>query len=426
MPNSVDPRKGGALALRAPLQAQSATSVFGDSIMAYGCNNTATTYPGYYSNGPITWINDQLSLAGSGLDVVGFHATPGTSVEDLIATQIPAALSDLSVGTGIAWVHSGVNDFNPNAGSGYNDTLVALLAQIKTALIMLSNSWAVVIWEGINPVNQAGSTGAAPRAYEFTIMNAMVKALCAQFSNVIFVNHYPVLVDPASTSLNPLANVIRTDDGIHYQSYGAQIAGYNWVNTVAPLLQITKYKTPGSNLLPAWSGTGGTATPNSGTITGTPPTGYNVALLTTSAGVTLAITSLAPDMIKYTITNAGSGATVVRTTLTSTTAILAAAAAGATIQAGFGFQAYSMTSLQRIAATLQFNGGTPIIYGGGEDDTDEPTIIYPPNAFSGNRQTPPYTVPSTQSSLALNMDIKVAGGGSAVVCIFNPFFYTLS
>ena len=426
----------GPVGPRKIIYCRNTASMLGDSINAYGTNNTASGYPAYYRNGPISWINDALSLSGCGLDVLGFEAYPGQPLAALMSSvngqpaQIPAAIADP---TDIAHVHIGINDLNYTIG---NNPLSAMFPLAQAGIAALAANKKLVTWDSVNPVSQSGSTGAKGRAYLIPTWNAMIRKECSKYPNVFFVDNYGVMVDPTSSALNPLANMVRTDDGIHYVSNGAYTVAKNWIATVMPWVVLTKYKTPGTNLCPAWSttnssgtttnGSGGTTTPNSGTITGTMPTGYNCAVASGSAAVT--ITALAPDMQVFACTNSGGSDSVVRITLTSTSAILAAAAAGATIQAGFGYQTWGNSSggLKRLCCTLQFNGGTPIIYGCGEDDTDEPTITFPSVAFGGQVITPPYTVPATESSLTMDMDIKVAAGGSVNVAIFNPFFNVLT
>ncbi|MES9296755.1 hypothetical protein ABEQ71_12560, partial [Cutibacterium acnes] len=208
----------------------------------------------------------------------------GTNLATCLSTMVPPAVSDTTDG---AWVHIGVNSFN-NGISGY-DTLANNIAVAKQIVDALSAAKKYVIVDSIDPVSQSGITGAKGRATEFPQYNAAMKAYCDAKPNVIWLDTYSVMIDPASAQLNPLPGLIQNYDGIHRTSNGAKVSGYSVVNTLVSRLNLTRYKTPGSNLLSPMGTTGGTNTPGSGTVSGSIPTDWNVQNVAGSANVTVSV-----------------------------------------------------------------------------------------------------------------------------------------
>lgn len=424
----IDSNSGSPIGLSGssgPIQAKSSLAVMGDSIFAYGAQALPTNYGvftggGIFSNSSIGWCNELLAVDGVPFDITGFYAVGGTSLSTQIATQLPQVLADPAESV---WMHGGVNNFNTGIE---NDTIAAILTKFRTIITALAGTKKLVIIDSINPVLQSGSTNSRQRAGQFQAANAGIQKICAEFSNVIYNDTYSALVDTTSTALNPVANAVRTDDGIHFLSTGARLAGYASFKNIASKIKLTKYKTEGANLLSNFAGTGGTVTGGSGSITGTPPVGYNCQVASGSAAV--AISTLAPDMIRLSITNAGGSASTVyvQATATVAAAILAQLSQGDTIQAGFGYQCSGNVLLNRLAVTVRFNGQTSI-NGMGQDTSNEPTITYPQNAGSGVRQTPPIPLASTPTQVEFIIAINVgATTGAAVIDLYNPTFKKLT
>lgn len=411
----------GGYAPLGPILAKSSTSTLGDSISAYGVqamplNITGGTSGGIYSNSIIGWCNELMAAGGGvGFDVIACYAVGGKTLTEIYNEQVPLAVAD---GQDCAWMHGGVNSLNLT----YENTTVAqTLARYRQIISALCAVKKLVVIDSINPVLQTGATNARQRAFQFPMVNAGIAKICAEFPNAIFNDTYSAMVDPASALLNPLTGFLRTDDGIHNQSLGGRAAGYASFKNIAPRVKLTKYKTPGPNILPPLVGTGGTVTPGAGTITGTPPPGWNVTIASGSSAVT--ITSQAPDMTILSIANAGATASTIY--LQVAASFHAQLAALDTVQADFSYQCSGNVGLNRIAGTARFNGGTSIV-AMGQDSINEPAINYPQVAGGGTRQTPPFTLPTTPSQAEYIIGINVAATtGAATVAIFDPKYNKL-
>lgn len=394
-----------------PLTALSSTDTLGDSITNYGIDGVN----GSYSNSYIGWCNDYL-LASGGVpfDVINVYAQPSKTLEDVISTQLTPCLAS---GSQCAWLHVGIN--NINTGLGFNDTVATIMANFATVITALSAVKNIVIVDSLNPVSQSGSTGAAGRAYTIPLINAALKNYCATFANVIFNDTYSAMVDTTSTANNPLTNMVRTDDGIHFVSIGAQKAGYASFQNLLPRVKLSKYKNVGANALPAFSGTGGASTGGSFiTVTGTPPVGWELLGVSGASGTqTVTISSLAPDMIRLTFANTG-GASA--TTYLRVNNLQASFAGGQLVQGGFGFQSSGMVGLNRIALALRQNGTT--VWNAMGSSPNEPTITYPNISHTGYRQCPPWVIPAGALT-NLEFIIAINNGattGTSTIDIFAP------
>jgi hypothetical protein len=342
----------------------------------------------------------------------------------MINIQLPLALAD---GNDVVWMHGGVNDMN-SLITGGNSTVATILSRVKTLLDALSPAKKAIIWDSIHPVLQSGTTGSAPRAFSFQMVNNLIRQLCETYPNVFFNDTYSVLVDTTSTALNALANTVRSDDGIHFRAYGAQLAGYASAKTIAANLRITKYKTAGANLLAALSGSGGTTTPGGGTISGSVPTGWNVQVASGAASV--AVSTKQPDMTTLTMTNAGGADSVVYLQRTNLTGNNGSLPQGAVVQGRFGFQASGITNLRRLGLILRQNNNTTpnLFYGKYEDSSNEPApIVFPSTAFAGVTGTMPWALPATTSQMEFIITAKLAAsGGGLTLDIYDPELYVLN
>ena len=410
----------GGLQLRPKISALSSTTILGDSILANGFDAAI----GSQSQAYIGWLNDCLFNAGVGFDVVSMLAVGGATLDNVIALQLPTALMD---GTDVAWLHAGVNNFNAAAT---NEAISVLLPKLQTIIAALSAAKKLVIVDSLLPMLNTGSAAARLRSFEFPSVNGAIAQICAKYPNVLFNDEYTPMIDTTSVNLNPLTGYINTTDGIHPTTLGAQSIGYYALrNLIANNVVLTRYKTPGSNLLPAFAGTGGSTTVGSGSISGTPPVGWNCQVVSGAAAVT--ISSLAPDMIRLSITNAGGAASTVYIQPFPTTSITAAMAAGGLFQAGFGFQASGITGVQRIYQLITTTGATMKSPGSAgvntnwfamaKNATNEPTIQYPSIAHGGFRMAPPaiLTPGVTNFQYVIGVEVR-ATDGAVTLDLYNP------
>jgi len=406
------------------ISALSSTSVLGDSLMAYGLPQSGGVLTsGTYSNSEIAWYNDlALTYGLTGFDIVNCYAIGGRTLEEILAVQVPLAAADSNE---CAWIRGGINNLNSTLAN--NDPVQTIISVMEQIIVALASKKIIVVCS-INPIYQSGSTGAKVRAYSIPLINAGLRAMCKKYSNVIWNDTYSDMVDSTSAALDAKANLLRSDDGIHFTSSGAQVSGYAGFRNIASRVNITRYKTKGANLVQdVWGTTGGTNTPGTGTITnpGNIPAGWNVQVASGNAAVT--VTPLAPNMIRLAITNAGASASVIYLKTTNTTGLAALVQQGDIIQSGFEFQCSGNAGLNRLAATNRING-TAQMYGMFEPNTtEEPTITYPQNAGSGKRLTPPRLLDVPVTSLEFFVAIKVAAlTGAATIDIGNPELYKLT
>lgn len=407
------------------ISAKNSCTVIGDSIFAYGCPNAGgVPSAGLNSNSSIYWYNTLAHANGyTGFDVLFSRAVVGHSLEDLIANQLTPTLTD---GTECVWAHCMIN--NLASGSANNSSIANIVAQTKTILDALSPVKKVIIWDSANPLLQSGSNSARARAWIIPAANAAVRSLCSAYPNVIFNDTYSAMVNTASTALDVLTRMVRTDDGIHLVSEGAQKAGYASFNNISKRLNVTKHKTLGSNLLSVVGTTGtGTKTVGSGAITNTGsnsiPTDWNVQVVTGSGAVT--VTQLAPNSTSFAITNAGGTSSTIYFQAINNVALTAAIVAGDVVQAGFNYQVHGSTLLQYVQCFLRFNGSV-IRSAGAYDAASEPTLTYPQTASGGSSVTLPYIVPSNPSNVEFVIAINVAATtGATTVDISEAFLSKL-
>lgn len=412
-----------------PVTIRSAATIMGDSWLDYG--NPAAS--GETSLSFIGWMNDTLRKNGGvGLDAVYLRAVGGTPLSTHLNTQLPLALADNS---DIVWYHGGVNSFNPAYST---DTLAQCNAKMASIIQQLAAAKKLVIVDSVNPVWQTGSTGAKGRATEFQAFNAATKTECAKYPNVYYHDQYSLLVDPASTDLNPIADVIQATDGIHPTTLGARLIGEDAAAKIGPLLSsVTKYKTRGANLLPAFTGTGGTGTAGTGTVNGgaNMPAGWDVTVASGIDVVTVSDSPTNPGYKRFVITNsATSTASTVNIAVNAATqaALLSALAIGDVVQGGFDFkQIGTSNKLTRVAATLRLGGASGTLWDAMQRNmTYEPDSVlkYSQASCEGRRYFHPYTLTTLGSTPQVEFIISInlqPNSGSVTIDIALPDLFKL-
>jgi hypothetical protein len=414
------------------INALSSVTLFGDSLMANG--NPVVTGSGPAQGGEtsvshVGWTNDTMRKAGIGIDAIQLRAVGGTTIKQHIANQLPSVLTDTSVG---AWYHGGVNSYNDSITTplGGPYTQATNIADATNVIQQLAAAKAFVIVDAIQPVSQAGSTGAKSRATEFPAHNAAIKAVCDSLPNVIYLDLYNLLVDPASGQLNPLPNLILASDGIHYTTQGARLVGDYVAAQLASKLNLTRYKTAGANLLPDFSTTGGTTTPGSGTINGAAALANNWNCAITSGAASVTLSNPVAGTLRLTISNPGGSASSIVLSALNTSALLAAVANGDTIQGGFDFSTVgTSTNLTRISCAFRTNGSTGTLWNAMTRDlANEPSgdFKYNQSASSGRRWLHPRAVPAMPTAVDFLITIAVDPVGAAVVDISLPTLFKLT
>ena len=394
------------------ITSSSATITMGHSISAYGEDST-----GSYSVSVLGWASEFLRASGlTGFDVIQALGVPGATIEQMIAVQVPAAIRNTAGRT--VFMQILIN--NLNSALANNDSVAVIVAQMKAALDLLSPVKDLIIVSDIQPINQSGTSGARPRAYQIPTINGALRVLFAQYPNVIMASLYDRLVDAASVTLDAISGYLLPD-GIHNQSVGAKQGGYALFLSVADKIRLFKYRTKGPNVLPDFVGTGGNI--NGGGfvgVTGTPPLGWELMGVSgASATNTVAFSTLAPDMIRMSVANTGAATA---TTYLRVNNLQANFTQGDITQFEFGYQLSGMTGFNRLAAIIRLNGGTSY-FGMMQNTTNEPTISYPQTNHGGIRSTNPVnflpgTVTNTEAIIGWNL---AATTGAGIIDIYAPW-----
>lgn len=417
-------RDDQSVSLRQKVLSRSCATTIGHSFNAFGVNITE----GLNSMSPILWCNDALSNFGAQIDVVNMLAVSGTTVQQMLDSQLDKCIAD---GNDMVLIETGINDLNSTIG---NTTISDLLPKYATAINRLAQSGKKVIHlNSLDPLYHSGSTGALPRASSIPAVNGALLQMCAHFDakypqcRVLFSDSYSLAVDKTTPTNDPFTGYVNLTDGIHRTSLGAQSAGVVMANNILANVRLVPYKVPGVNLLSPITGTGGTTTANAGTITGAIGTNWNVTVQTGQAAVT--ITDLAPDMKRLVMVNGANSNSVVYIQPTNTTALTAAVIPGSTIQAGSGFQATAVRNIARLNMGLQIND--TVNWAGGGPSSGEPVIVYPTNDFGGYRKFPPYFFNYQPTKIEFIIAISLganssSNGGLLTLDLYNPQFNLLS
>lgn len=414
---TVSAATGGIVALNS-------ATIFGGSHAAYGqpyVTGAAPNGGGGTSLSDLGFMNDQLRKTGPGLDLINLRAEGGTTVFQQRASQLPQTLTDPSEG---AIYYSSANAYNDTTSAPLNGGVPYTQAQIIAAEIDImqqvaaSKKWA--IWFNLTPVSQAGTTGAKPRASEFPAHNAAMKTEANKHANILFIDAYTFFLDPASPELNPKTDYIQAVDGIHKTTLGARLFAEYYTPIVAAFIaSFTKYRTKGANMLKPWTGTGGTALPGTGTITGIEnlPAGYQLEVASGTTNVV--ITKPDANTVRVAMNNpAASTASTVQIISTNGAEMVAAMVSGDAIQGGFDFaQVGTATGLTRVATSIRINGSASGTSWRSmfRDTSFEPDASFKMDqrALSARRLWNPWRLPSTPTAVDYFIQWNLLAQGNA-------------
>lgn len=411
----------------AVISAKSSTTVLGDSLLAYGLVQQAGSgNSGSFSNSHIGWMNDLLRLnGGTGFDVLFMRAVAGTDVATILANQVPSALTDP---TEVAICNAGINSMQ-TAGP----TISAALTSYASIVSQLAAAKKLVIMIGMNPVSQSTAGTQKARVAEIPMVNNAFRKICSAYSNVIFVDSYDTILDPTSNNLEPIANNIHTD-GIHKSSIGARIEGYDQLDKIRSRISLTKYKTLGANLLPSWSGTGGTRASNAastGTIlgSGNPPASFDISrILGGNSSSQADVSTLGPDHLRFVVQGKSAGGVIWSISLSAAAqaALAAQFQAGDVVQAGMGFQ-LSGVNFSRGAYCLLVVDGTALFYAMGPSGNESP-VNYPQVAHGGYRMTEPFTFASNPATVDFRIYINngLSSLSTSTLDVYDAFLAKLT
>jgi hypothetical protein len=407
----------GSASANGPIVAQSTVCMGGDSIFAYGKGASINIATGLNI---VAWASSQMHTR---LDIMSNVAVGGHTIEQFMTSQLASIVADTSA---IAWIHIGVNSLASTIS--LQETIETAEAKIRTALVALSASKQCVIWDSINPFTWTSTTN--DRALEVPLWNEMYARVCSEFSNVIFNDTYSELLNTASLIGDIDADKYTFDNTtlkIHQNTWGAKKLGFRSAQNLRDRLIVIPAFTATKYALPDLSGTTGTKTPGSGTITGNAPTNVTVQCSAGTPAVTLTPieggTGTTVKRLNMAITfNGATDAIKVRNS--NTTAFNANFVTGDKVRLVARVRAKSQDTLKLFQAGLFINStSSGVAYVNGYTATETPNIQFPDESWVATFQTPPYTiVEASITSMMCEFLIWTTGAGAADLSLIDWWF----
>lgn len=300
---------------------------YGDSYAA-GIVNLTAPYRIAGAESSLVWLN---ALAGAPFNLVSRGVGGETSAQ--ILARIDTVLESN------VCIFAGTNDINNSSAVGnVSDIVSEFVANVTKILDTFERRGKRIAVATVAPRGTTGGTSAAGWSGNQLKMqseiNRWIRAECAR-RRLLVVEQFAVLVDPASAGAAPKANVLR--DGIHLSNIGGMlVAAYNSQNFTAyfgtgwnkiSVSAIDNYANQtlalnGKNILLSPDltlGTGGLATPGTGTINGQIPQNWRIYISAGSPTVTASIVDIgdvndpalsAGKAVKLVITGATAGTNV--------------------------------------------------------------------------------------------------------------------
>lgn len=382
-----------------PIITGSRLTGLGDSIMNYQ----------WYNNFPATlsivaWASSQLEV---GFNFETNRAIGGTTPADMVSGQVPATVTDSSE---TVWIHTGVNGLSSTAATA--NTVEAIIGQFRSALDSLSPAKQCVIVDAVLPF----LASANPRTIEIPRLNTMLAALCREYPNVVFNDIYPALLDTTSLVGDAVTSNFF-DNVIHPNTKGAQLCGKLSAKNLARVKVVPSYTSTLVAAVPDMTGTGGTAVPGSGTITGSIPSGIAVQVATGTADVVTTIrtsTSTAVgNRLNIVATNPAASASQVNVHLAVNTGNNASFPSGTRVQGTIYGQIKSSNLLNTLSAYIVQNGAN---YGSGltNSASETPNVQFDPASLSFAIKTNVLLLGANTTTLDifLNLGLKATIGAS--------------
>lgn len=395
----------------APILTGPYATLFGDSIsenQQNGGNPTTLSI--------VKWANANLPVPVEiknwrGASGAGLGAGAGSL--NILVYQTPLVAAD--TGNEIAWLHGGVNAALAVTTAQSIEGAAASLASI---LDTLSPVKQLIIVDAVSPAANSLNY----RTLEIPALNAKLSAVCTQYPNVVWNDIYSAILDTASPTQDPIAGTAY--DGIlHPNSRGAALIGKaSAVNLAKRVVIASPYISATVAGMPDFTGTTGTKTVGSGSITGNVPTGLNVQVAAGNAAVTTTIrTPVGQEggRLNLVIANSGGAVSSVKASLVDKTLFNAALNVGDKVRAWVGFRFKSKTLPTNLQIYLQLNGATNIWWAGRYTSKETPTIDYDA-PFIGYFPTDVFTIAAAVTQLDVVCAVEVgATTGAADIDIWG-------
>lgn len=404
----------------------------GDSRLAYGL----TTNDSYRSMYPIMWANDKLLAYGPGFESVGNHSAGGETLAISVSSGRWASfIADGNKNGGIAYnglMFFGYNDLNP-ANDPNNLTLSQFLTNFATKLDEALTAYNDVWIMGATPLTASLRASYLNTWYIFPALDAGFRTLVATRPHAHFIDLYSDSVDTASSQLDAKNGLIQQDaaDGVHQTTSGAQNYGYALEKQYGKMLNLVSTLTAGTNVLPTFSGTGGTQV---GTFICTTeselPTGWTIELISgTGTNTSVTVTTIAGGWKRLVFDNtlqANDVTLYVRQNSTYRTSMASSFANGDTIQGRFQYQLHDILGVVNLGGFVRINNNNAMLAFMGGKATQEDTVVPPTIGYGGIRRTTRYTLTATPTSAEMVIEIYLkASSGVATLDISDPQMYKL-
>lgn len=406
---------------------ENSLAVSGDSRLAFGLGNDPDGDPnGYGSCSQIMWENDRLaSLGRVGFDLITNASQGGETFASAVNSgRWAKALNSPAKTCKMMFMH---NDINP--GGIVDQAVEAFLTEYESKLIeMMATKDLVQVYSG-TPLVSAAQAAFAETWYRIPVVNTGLRQLCAKYPKAMYIDQYDCVLDKTSNTLDAITGTIQTDDGVHLTTKGAQIMGHSAADQEAERIVLIRHKTKGANLLPAWTGTGGTKNNTFVCTTAANlPAGWEMRLDSgpTTASVAISIVDGSIRRLVFANTGGTDAKFQVRVDAATRTALAAAIALNETIQPCFGFQLFGNLGCN-LGGFARINTNNLYVSLMGGKSSNEETLIVPTVGVSGVRLGIPMRVKVAPTSVEFNIEITVpANTGAGTLDIWNPELYKLT
>lgn len=419
--NSVAGGEGTAL-----ITVDNTYSMAGDSRLHYGMSTNSS----YRSMFPLMWANDRLASYGPWFDLMNNYSQGGESLTLTVSSGRWASfIADGKRNGGTAangFLFFGYNDMNP-AGSldqTVEEFLTAFEEKLDEALEAYDQVWIF----SNNPLIAAERATYLSTWYVFPQVNAGFEKLTLTRPRAHYIDVYNPSLDTTSATLDAKSGHIQADtgDGVHETTLGAQTWGYAFVEQYGGRLDLQNTVTEGANLLPAFSGTGGTQVGTFVCTTeGNLPTDWTIELISgTGTATSVVVSDVQGDWKRIVFNNSAQANDVtfyIRQSSTARTALGALLANGETIQGSYEYQLHTISGTVNIGGFTRINNNNAYISFMGGKATEEDTLVTPTIGYAGKRVNKRHTIVAAPTSAEMVIEVTLnASAGIATLDIRNP------
>ena len=357
------------------------------------------------------WFHKTNAILGGKMHIVKNNAIGGSTLQSILDRWDVPATNPLLDDTDVLFLEpAAINSINRSLGAvsipsilAQYETLISRASAAKKAVIC-SSEWPVAPgWSGYQYVNL------------IPFFNVQFAAICAKYPNVIFIDSWSVLTDPATANGDAKTGVTRADF-IHPTKKTANVLAPYQAAQLAGKLLITESRTY-NRISVQWSGPSGTRNSNAGAglttvVTGDAPfTGWDCSVTAGPAVATGVTVAGVRDQtaLQYFITGSNTSATDITIEVRATTSSHASAPVGSRVFARAGIGASSCVNVKQTDVQMIRGGSatTPICARIRTNYAEDQT------AFTDYPVTGDYTVAAGLTDLRPSVVFKVGANTGA-------------